>query len=136
MGARFFEDKDKIGTNDPHVYDCKFIESAKKNKDLICNPIYEWKDSDVWDYIHKNNIKTNPLYEMGYSRVGCVGCPLASYRMRLKEFDDFPHIKAKYIEAFGRMLEARRAAGKETKCDRSEERRVGKECRSRWSPYH
>ena len=23
-----------------------------------------------------------------------------------------------------------------TKVDRSEERRVGKECRSRWSPYH
>ena len=22
------------------------------------------------------------------------------------------------------------------KCQRSEERRVGKECRSRWSPYH
>ena len=22
------------------------------------------------------------------------------------------------------------------KCPRSEERRVGKECRSRWSPYH
>ena len=26
--------------------------------------------------------------------------------------------------------------GIETVCDRSEERRVGKECRSRWSPYH
>ena len=25
---------------------------------------------------------------------------------------------------------------KKSKCDRSEERRVGKECRSRWSPYH
>src|SRR2546427_5383477 len=25
---------------------------------------------------------------------------------------------------------------KETKATRSEERRVGKECRSRWSPYH
>ena len=24
----------------------------------------------------------------------------------------------------------------EITCDRSEERRVGKECRSRWSPYH
>ena len=23
-----------------------------------------------------------------------------------------------------------------TRCSRSEERRVGKECRSRWSPYH
>ena len=26
--------------------------------------------------------------------------------------------------------------GKLFKLDRSEERRVGKECRSRWSPYH
>ena len=25
---------------------------------------------------------------------------------------------------------------REAKCRRSEERRVGKECRSRWSPYH
>src|SRR2546428_1100114 len=28
------------------------------------------------------------------------------------------------------------AAKKELSCARSEERRVGKECRSRWSPYH
>ena len=27
-------------------------------------------------------------------------------------------------------------AGKHVLCERSEERRVGKECRSRWSPYH
>ena len=27
-------------------------------------------------------------------------------------------------------------AAKTLKCQRSEERRVGKECRSRWSPYH
>ena len=28
------------------------------------------------------------------------------------------------------------AAGIKAKAERSEERRVGKECRSRWSPYH
>src|SRR5579859_7003638 len=28
------------------------------------------------------------------------------------------------------------SAGRLAKNDRSEERRVGKECRSRWSPYH
>ena len=27
-------------------------------------------------------------------------------------------------------------ANKNAECLRSEERRVGKECRSRWSPYH
>src|SRR2546425_9969640 len=33
--------------------------------------------------------------------------------------------------AYGRGLEVARQTG-----DRSEERRVGKECRSRWAPYH
>jgi len=31
---------------------------------------------------------------------------------------------------------AERLAASFADCDRSEERRVGKECRSRWSPYH
>src|SRR2546430_17145925 len=35
-------------------------------------------------------------------------------------------------EALRKEKEAKEAAGKR----RSEERRVGKECRSRWSPYH
>src|SRR5574344_3005285 len=35
--------------------------------------------------------------------------------------------KVAYMECFGRLM-----AG----MARSEERRVGKECRSRWSPYH
>ena len=33
-------------------------------------------------------------------------------------------------------LQALRKEGKSGKAERSEERRVGKECRSRWSPYH
>ena len=32
--------------------------------------------------------------------------------------------------------EAKRSINKAFKRSRSEERRVGKECRSRWSPYH
>ena len=32
--------------------------------------------------------------------------------------------------------EDRRKSRVEIESDRSEERRVGKECRSRWSPYH
>src|ERR1044071_8305961 len=33
-------------------------------------------------------------------------------------------------------LRDRRAEARRTEAYRSEERRVGKECRSRWSPYH
>jgi septal ring factor EnvC (AmiA/AmiB activator) len=48
---------------------------------------------------------------------------IAERRIRLKELER------------ERDFSAKRKAGLEAKL-RSEERRVGKECRSRWSPYH
>lgn len=51
---------------------------------------------------------------MGYYRVGCIGCPMAG-KHRYKEFADFPTYQRAYIRAFGKMLEAIHAAGKETR---------------------
>ena len=47
--------------------------------------------------------------------------------------------KKNYADCYAILLEGARRVGKSTiaeKTTRSEERRVGKECRSRWSPYH
>src|SRR2546427_3206421 len=52
------------------------------------------------------------------------------HRDEILEADQLPIRYAAYSPCFRREAGA---AGKET---RSEERRVGKECRSRWSPYH
>ena len=43
---------------------------------------------------------------------------------------------AKANKAAGRSVESQRINEKLENIKRSEERRVGKECRSRWSPYH
>ena len=46
---------------------------------------------------------------------------------------------ARYTLAVDRRFQRRDNSGNEQTADfisRSEERRVGKECRSRWSPYH
>ena len=43
--------------------------------------------------------------------------------------------EAKFREQFGEQARVFFAFNG-TGCNRSEERRVGKECRSRWSPYH
>ena len=50
--------------------------------------------------------------------------------------DEFPKYEAQYlgIEMFGMKL--KQTGGNYMTLTRSEERRVGKECRSRWSPYH
>src|SRR2546427_9255980 len=56
---------------------------------------------------------------------------------------EISHLKLAGRASWGRMprvlarIDSARAAGLDVTADqRSEERRVGKECRSRWSPYH
>lgn len=94
------------------VWDCTLIKNMRENKDSVVNPIYEWTDTDVWEYIRRESIEVNPLYERGYKRVGCIGCPLASYSEKMKEFADYPKYKEAYIRAFGRMLDKRNREGK------------------------
>lgn len=87
------------------VWDCTLIKTMREHCSCIVNPIYDWSDRDIWDYIKKENIKTNPLYEKGYKRVGCIGCPMAGYQQVKKEFIDYPTYKQAYIKAFDKMLQ-------------------------------
>jgi len=41
---------------------------------LVAWPLYAWKDEDIAQYIEANNLPVNPLYAMGYQRVGCWAC--------------------------------------------------------------
>ena len=83
----------------------KMTEHCMKQNKMAANPIIDWTHRDIWDYIQSEKIKYNPLYECGYKRVGCIGCPMAS-KGRWKEFADFPTYQAAYIRAFDKMLEA------------------------------
>lgn len=64
----------------------------------------------MWEYINSENIPTCELYQCGYYRVGCIGCPMAG-KKRYKEFADFPKYKNLYIHAFERMVKERKSRG-------------------------
>lgn len=96
-----------VEINDP-VYDCTLIKTMRNHGDTIVNPIYNWTTHDIWDYIKSNDLTVNPLYAKGYPRVGCIGCPLASYKQKIKEFNDYPKYKTLYIQAFEKMIQARK----------------------------
>lgn len=90
----------------------RLFETCTLKAKRVCNPIIDWKDEDIWDYIESENIPVNPLYGCGFSRVGCVGCPMAGTAGRIKEFARWPAYKAMYIRAFEKMLEERKRKGK------------------------
>lgn len=90
----------------------QLFENCKLKAKRVCNPIIDWTDKDVWDYIDSERIKVNPLYQCGFDRVECVGCSMAGRKMRLREFGRYPTYQRAYIRAFDRMLEERAARGK------------------------
>lgn len=91
----------------------RLFETCRLKAKRACNPIIDWTDTDVWDYIHDNQIRTNVMYCCS-NRIGCIGCPMASRSGRQKELRMYPTYQRAYIRAFDRMLEERRAAGLQT----------------------
>jgi phosphoadenosine phosphosulfate reductase len=47
------------------------------------NPLYDWSDAAVWDYVKKNDVPYNRLYDEGFKSIGCAPCTRA-----IKEGED------------------------------------------------
>ena len=92
----------------------RLFESCLSRGKHVCKPIVDWSDQQVWEYIQAEKIPMNPLYEMGFHWVGCVGCPMAG-KQRYREFRIFPTYERAYRRAFAKMLELRKAAGRQCK---------------------
>jgi phosphoadenosine phosphosulfate reductase len=41
------------------------------------NPLLEWTNHDVWDYIKVNGVPYNALHDRGYPSIGCAPCTRA-----------------------------------------------------------
>lgn len=91
----------------------RMIEQCYKRHKTTLNPIIDWTNEDVWEFIRENNIPYCKLYDEGFDRLGCIGCPMAQRRRRRSEFARYPRYKKLYLQAFEKMLEARKASGKD-----------------------
>lgn len=90
----------------------KFVEMCYTNRKTMLNPIIDWEDSNVWEFLNHYGCKSNPLYECGYKRIGCIGCPAAG-KHRHVELEHYPKYRENYVKAFDRMLLRRKEKGLE-----------------------
>lgn len=67
---------------------------------ILLNPIIEWSEDDVWEFLNKVvEVPHCELYDEGYTRIGCIGCPMATTKNQIKQFLRWPHVKEKWIRA-------------------------------------
>ena len=93
---KYYHAKNKNKTLDQELLD-KLYSSGKAKK--VIHLIFEWADSDVWDYINDNNLNYCSLYDSGNTRIGCIGCPMAPYSQVYRDFERYPRIKANIIKS-------------------------------------
>ena len=73
---------------------------------ILVSPIFEWTDTDVWEFLNKVvQVPHCELYDHGYTRIGCILCPMSGYKQKLREMHDFPYVKAGWIRAIKKIRE-------------------------------
>lgn len=80
----------------------QMVETCYRVRSTSVNPIIDWTDAEVWEFIHEYNVPYCELYDKGYKRLGCIGCPMSSNQQR--ELDAYPKYKHLYLLAFEKML--------------------------------
>lgn len=63
---------------------------ANRNGGAIVCPILYWTDADIWQFIKKQNLKYCSLYDEGFKRLGCVGCPMSGPEGIKRDFARWP----------------------------------------------
>ena len=84
----------------------RLVESCYQKKRTTVNPIIDWTEEDVWEFL--NDVAKVPhcsLYDEGYTRIGCIGCPLQGREGMIRDFERYPAFKNMYIKAFEKMIE-------------------------------
>ncbi|MDE6834523.1 MAG: phosphoadenosine phosphosulfate reductase family protein [Ruminococcus sp.] len=65
----------------------RVVEHCYRTAMAIINPVIDWSDRDVWEFLKYYGCLANPLYQCGKSRVGCIGCPMQGQKRQIEEFD-------------------------------------------------
>ncbi|MBW2672338.1 MAG: phosphoadenosine phosphosulfate reductase family protein [Deltaproteobacteria bacterium] len=88
----------------------KMVEVCTDKNKRFLHPIYDWQDADVWQYIRERGLTYCCLYDEGFTRLGCVLCPMRSAQQTAYEITRWPKIAAAWRAAARRYYERGRPA--------------------------
>ena len=89
----------------------RMVEQCYRTTSTLVNPIIDWTDEDVWEFLNHYGCKSNPLYQCGDKRIGCIGCPMQNGKGMKADFIRYPKYRDNYLRAFKQCLRQERWQG-------------------------
>lgn len=90
----------KQGVNITNADEEQTLGCIHGKESLLISPIIHWTERDVWEFL--NAVVRVPhcsLYDEGWHRIGCIGCPMSSHKQKMLENARYPHVKRGWIRA-------------------------------------
>lgn len=110
IGAEYKINKNgNVILNDDNDEARRMVEHCYRTQKTMVNPIVDWEDTDVWEFLNTNGIEHCCLYDQGYKRLGCIGCPMNT--AAAADLLKYPTYRKNYIKAFDRMIANNKAHG-------------------------
>ena len=101
----------KVVLNNDNDMRRRISEFCMPKRKIMLNPIIDWTEDDVWEFLKERNVPINPLYEKGHKRIGCIGCPMTTKKDRINTLSENPKYKKAYFRAVQRYFEYREKRG-------------------------
>jgi len=77
-----------------------------KGKDkVLISPIFRWTNNEIWSFIRENNLAYPSLYDEGYTRIGCMFCPMATKKSKQRDRMRYPGIERKIKESIKYLID-------------------------------
>ena len=99
-GKRTEETLDQWSEHEEQMVTCV----GGKDKILV-SPIIHWTERDVWEFLNSNKIPHCELYDQGFTRIGCICCPMSQPRQKRKEVERWPHVKRNWLKTIQWLID-------------------------------
>lgn len=79
------------------------VEAGPRGRRYL-HPIIDWTVADVWQFHVERGLPHVCLYDEGWTRVGCIGCPMGTHANRVRDFARWPGYRQAYLNTIRRAM--------------------------------
>lgn len=83
----------------------KMVTCVSGKDKILVSPIIHWTEKDVWEFLNEQKISHCSLYDRGYTRIGCICCPMSNYKQKIREMKEYPHVQRNWISAIQWLMD-------------------------------
>lgn len=88
------------GINITNATEERTVGCISGKESLLISPLLHWTERDVWIFLNKvMQVPHCELYDQGFHRIGCIGCPMSNFKQKMIENQRWPHVRRNWIQA-------------------------------------